>query len=252
MNTQSAGPAIVLSPTEPLHSKSTDSRFPFATAYAGFRVGLLAILLLPTWLLVALGTTVIANAIQFMVNMVISFFVFRWAINKHVLPYVMLATDDLGVYDKRVSFKNRFLVGVIAYWAMTVVTMALLDPITEPFARNLGLVGFSFKFLFDVLINYFPFIIAVKKIVLKPYRAKRVMPLLGLVVLLGISITVAFDLGAVRQEWAFHNHVYCEVLRPGMTQAEVTTALGEYGLWHQIKTENMNSMAQVPKTSRPS
>ena len=61
--------------------------------------------------------------------------------------------------------------------------------------------------------------------------------MLGLIFVLGLSITFAISLAEIRQEWAFRNHVYCEVLRPGMTQPEVTAALREYGAQGQFPRE---------------
>ena len=61
--------------------------------------------------------------------------------------------------------------------------------------------------------------------------------MLGLIFVLSILSAVAISLAEVRQEWAFRNHVYCEVLHPGMTQSEVTTALSEYGARGQIPWE---------------
>jgi hypothetical protein len=60
------------------------------------------------------------------------------------------------------------------------------------------------------------------------------LPFLGLLVVFTFSLAFAVALAQARQEWAFRNHVYCELLKPGMTKTEVDVALEPLGLRHQI------------------
>jgi len=236
MNTPPSGPSVILLPTEPLPSKGTDSRFPYATAYAGLAVITFGVLILPA-LALGLSTlhhTWIERVIQFGVFLPFSFFVFRWAINSHILGNVAQVPDELFKYEKRLSFKNPFLAGFITYLAISMLISTVVDPIQELIASDSVPVTFILDLLISIVVGYFAFRLAVKHVVLKPYSAKRLWPMLGLIFVLSISITYAILLAQARQEWAFRHHVYCEVLRPGMTQTEVMVALKEYGGQGQV------------------
>jgi len=229
--------SVILSPTEPLHSKGSDSRFPFATAYAGFTVVMLGLLILPALMLNAIIDSQARRIAELVIILPIGYFVFRWAINKHILGNVALATSALADYGKRLHFKNPFLAGFIAYLALNMLISTVVDPIQELVALDSVPANFIPNLLISIVVGYFAFTLAVKRVVLKPYSAKRLWPMLGLIFVFSISITFALALVQARQEWAFRNHIYCEVLRPGMTQSEVTTALKEYGARGQFDGE---------------
>jgi hypothetical protein len=165
---------------------------------------------------------------------IISFFIFRWAINKHIVGNVAQSPNALIEYGKRLSFKNPFLAGFITYLAITILISAVVNSIQELLALDSSPVELILGTSIGIVIGYFVFRLAVKRVVLKPYSAKRLWPMLGLIFVLGISIVYVVPLAKARQEWVFRNHVYCEVLRPGMTQSQVTTALKEYGAQGQF------------------
>ena len=242
MNTPPSGPSVILSSAEPLHSKGSDSRFPFATAFAALTVIGMGLAIVPVLLFMSFQFDVSdigwpVKLIGALLGGILSFFIFRWAINKHILGNVAQATDALVEYGQRLSFKNPFLAGFIAYLAINMLVSTVVDPIPESIKKNSWEAYFIVGLLLSVVTGYFAFRLAVKHVVLKSYSAKRLWPMLGLIFVLSISTTYAISLAEVRQEWAFRNHVSCEVLRPGMTQAEVTTALSEYGARGQIPRE---------------
>ncbi len=232
-------PSVSLSPTEPLHSKGSDSHFPYAAAYVGFVVISLILLGIPA-LALRLSTiyaTWLYLIIQFGVLLPILFLIFRWSINSRILDSGAQLPDAWFKYEKRLSFKNPFLAGFIAYLAINMLISTVVDPIQELVTSDSGLAKFILGIVISIVVDYFAFRLVVKHVVLKPYRAKRLWPMLGLIFALSISITFAISLAEVRQEWAFRNHVYCEVLQPGMTQSEVIAALSEYGARGQIPWE---------------
>jgi hypothetical protein len=239
MDIHPAGSPVILSPVESLSlSEDASRRFPYATAYLGFQVVLLGLLIFPGFALSAIHDTWARLIIQFVLYTPILFLVFRWAINKHILPFVSPPTNDLADYGKRFSLRNPFLVGFVAYWAMTRLTLAVFDPITKLLTQQPGSVGVALSFLIQVVVGYPPFAIAIMRVVLRPYRAKRLLPMLGLIFVLALSISFAISLAESRQEWAFRNHLYCEVLKPGMTRTEVDAGLGEYDLSFQLNLEH--------------
>jgi len=235
MNTPSNTPSVILSSAEPLQSKGPDSRFPFATAFTALIVVQMVLLVLaPTGMLLLIFTYVPhfsapIRLVGAIVGGIISFFIFRWAINKHIVGDVAKSPHALIEYGERLSFKNPFLAGFITYLAITMLISAVVNSIQELVALDSSPAKLILYTLIGIVIGYFVFRLAIKQVVLKPYSVKRLWPMLGLIFVLGISIAYVVPLAKYRQEWAFRNHIYCEVLRPGMTQAEVTMALKEYG-----------------------
>ena len=260
MNIPPSGPSVIISSAEPLHSQGSDSRFPYVTAYAALIVVQMGLLVIaPIGMLLLVFTYVpnfsapirLAGAI---VGDIISFFIFRWAINKHIVGNVAPATEAMVEYGSRLSFKNPFLAGLIAYLVVNMLISTVVDPIPEAIKQNSWEAYFIVDLLLSVMTGYFAFRLAVKRVVLKSYSAKRLWPMLGLIFVLSISITYAISLAQARQEWAFRNHVYCEVLRPGMTQTEVTTALKEYGVQGQFTWDwnvEESGMEEATSFTRP-
>lgn len=241
MNILPDTPSVILSSAEPLHSKGSDSRFPFATAFAALIVVQLGLVAVSVILFALLHFDVpdidwpikLAEAI---LGGVVTYFIFRWAINKHIIGNVAPATGAMVEYGRRLSFKNPFLAGLVAYLAINMLISSVVDPIPESIKQNSWEAYFILGLLLNVVTGYFAFTLAVKRVVLRPYSAKRLWPMLGLIFVLSISVTFAIEIAKARQEWAFRNHIYCEVLQPGMTQTEVTTALSEYEMLGQVST----------------
>lgn len=236
MNTPLSGPPVVLSSAEPLHSKDLDSRFPYANAYVGFVV---VSLFLPGIPALALGLSTLRATwlnwiIQFGVFLPVLFFVFRWSINSLILSSGVQLPDVWFKDEKRLSFKNPFLAGFITYLAINMLILTVVDPIQKLGSSDSVPAKLILDLLISIVVGYFAFRLAVKRVVLKPYSAKRLWPMLGLIFVLSLSVTYAISIAKARQEWAFRNHVYCEMLRPGMTQTEVMVALKEYGVQGQF------------------
>jgi hypothetical protein len=214
------------------------SRFPYVTAYMGlyavtFLIALpIALLMLPA----SVTKTTLFRLTVVVGGFIINYIVFRWAVKKHILPYVSVDTTVLQNDGNRFSLKNPYLMGAATYTILYALAQTCIWPLKEWLeaqlspAPNFLLSGL----VLDGLVGFLPFVIAAKYVVFKPYRLRRLLPFLGLLVVFTFSLAYAIALAQVRQEWAFRNQVYCELLKPGMTKAEVDAALKPLGLRHQI------------------
>lgn len=216
------------------------SRFPYVTAYMGLYAGTFLISLPLTLLMLSASVTQtpLFRLVVFSGNAVLTFFVFRWAIKKHIEPYVPANTTLLLDQGSRFSLKNPYILGAATYMALNAFGQACTQPPQDWFASQLDVsTNFLLQLFLDGLIGFFPFAIAVKHVVFKPYRLRRLLPFLGLLSLLTFLTVFAIAAVQVRQVWAFRNHIYCELLMPGLPKAEVDAALKPIGLQFQVNWE---------------
>jgi len=190
----------------------------------------LVLMLLP----LSVTKTLLFYLIVFVGSSILAFFVFRWVVKKHVEPHVSISNTFLQSHGDRFSLRNPCLMGTVVYFVLNALGQVCIGPLDDWLTSQLSPAEhFLSNFILDGLIGFLPFVIAVKYAVLRPYRLRRLVPFLGLLIVLGFSTAVAIAAVQVKQEWAFRNHVYCESLKPGMTKAEVDAALEPLGLRYQ-------------------
>jgi hypothetical protein len=221
-----------------LSEQADRPRFPYVTAYLGFYI-IINLIVIPylIWRLVVGSTpnTLVASVFMLVSSAIIFFFALRWVAKKHIMPYVSVDITPLQKNGDRLNLRNPFIMGTATYMALNALVQILMAPLSELlFPSSAPPLTLIIKWLVYGFVGFFPFAAAIKYVVLKPYRLRRLLPFLGLLILLNFSTDVAIAAAQARQEWAFRNQVYCEILKPGMTKAEVDAALKPLGLRYQI------------------
>ena len=150
-----------------LKKSSRDTKYPFLTAWIGL-CALTALVSLAGELAFVFVESDLLSIVRLGAYVVVSFFLFRAMIERHILPSVQLEAGEIRQHDTGISARYPYLTAWVGFITISVILGLMADYLTALMLTTLMNDGaiFLIGYLLDLIVGFFIFKFVVRRHVL--------------------------------------------------------------------------------------